>query len=447
MALLAIWWLLTPLERRPLRPSETVRALKSRLKLKRPAPAPSAPPKLRPRPLPAVPAPPSGEPLALRVRLRRTYEPDVEMDDSWYELSLPESYWPHTDEVDWPDLPSVDGLQALADAGTELQMRKHAPFLSDPDETWIAGREAVHGVLDQAEADGIFGSEPVWERYQEDDPWALLHQAQVHRAAELVTSYDGRPRTGFTQRGFLSETRFLANRLVDADPDHPAADYARLMLLEAATWDTDEDFRLREPQLAVDTIVQTLEASDDPLVTQSAMVSLLLTDHDDLALADVGPLLDTLEAEVDGLPNELREGVAAVSLALAIQTDTDRAQVWLDLLEGADPDREGAVFDRDAIDEAYGRLVQAGARQPQTWSEDLRARVVACHADDPVPEASYQLSGRWEEGWHFEEVTETDVELEPLPAGFLGCLGAGTWNHPPPASELSLNVDGSTPLF
>lgn len=432
-------WLLIPPERRPLRPSETMRALRARLD--RPRPRPVTPDPV-PRPVPRIQAPPPpGEPLTLRIELRRSWEPDVELDDSWYVLSLPESYWPHTDEVDWPDLPSVDGLQSLADRGIELAMRQNAPFLSEPNETWIAGRAEVESMLDQAEQDGLFAPEPVWDRPHAEDPWALLHQAQVHRAAELLTSFEGRPRASFA-RGYLAETRFLAHQLVDRDPEHPAADYARLMLLEAATSDTDAEFKLREPQLAVDTIVQTLEASDDPLVSQSAMVSLLMVDADDLARADVGPLLDRLEAEVDTLPNDLREAVAAASLGLAIQTDPSRAGVWMQLLEDADPDREGAVVPRSELDEALGRLAQQGARPPSTWAEELQVRAAACHRDAPLPRAIYTLTGRWEQGWQLE-----DTSKEALPTGWIGCLSAGSYTRVPPADALALTVSGSVGWF
>ena len=452
LSLLGLWFLRSSAGR-GLRPSETLRAVAARMKLRpKPTPPPVAPPP------PPVEAPPEA-PLEVWVSLKQRWSASAELPMETVRLMMPESYWPHLDEAEWPELQSVQRLQGLLDVRVEETIRKGTGLFSESSPQVDEAIAGVDALLALGEEEGILGDTPAWEREPLDDPWALLHQAQLHRAAELFGMMDDeRRRPSQVDGKTLSETAWIAGRLAELHPDHPAADYARLMLIEASQQDLWSEGA--DPQLAVDEVVSAVAEAEDPLVKEAAMVGFLTGSAEKLAGADTHTLLELLANEVDGLPQDLAQAVSLQALELAIVTDPTQIDGWLERVERAASDAEDAVVERSDVDGAYEDLARRGLREPRTWTAEIHARVAACaRAGEPAqPDAILTAEATWDDlGWRFTEVTgsvfqgyEDDGDpLPPLvvdpPASLQGCLNRGPWSFLPPGDRLTLRMHGLDP--
>lgn len=432
----AMVWLLWPERSRPqLRPANTVRAL--RLRLKRPP---------LPVPLPPAPVPVDtdtdtpAEPLALRIDLEDHWQASISMSEELALAVLPESYWPRADEVPFPELESVDRFQEAVDSQLERRVRSNFPFFSDPNEAFREASGEVEALIEAGEDDGLITDEPVWDTELSDDPWTLLHQAQLLRTAEMATQLSDELRPGQEEAGhLLAESGWLADALVERDPEHPAADYARLLRIEATTMQLYADGVEPEPQRAVDAVTEALEASEDPLVLETAMLAMLGTDADKLEGAETAALLDQVEAVLPDMKQDVRQVASLQAVEIAIRTAPDRVDAMLALARQAEADPE-------ELTEAHDDLVARGLREVDDWRTELVLTARTCHRQTPVSQMRFELHGVWEKGWSFRpEQVDTFGAQSDVPDAWLACLAAHAWTEPPPSRELVARVEGAFP--
>ncbi|MFK7927489.1 MAG: hypothetical protein AB8H79_04840 [Myxococcota bacterium] len=439
-----MWWFLTPPERRVVRPSQTLRAIQTQLRRKVQIPA-------KPPAVANVHAPPEAPPTEDRVLihtvdLNNSWSASMGSMDDWFVRTLPESYWPYRDEVDWPANPSVDALQVLMDEEVEYTLRTEVSFGGETSPKLLKADQLVAEALDMAQEEGLLSDTPIWDRPPavDADPWALLHQAQVHRAAELYAymhaDEDGL-RPGQEDEGYgLPEAAWLARQIAEKHPEHPAADFARLMVLETSQWELSSD--TSDPQRAVDAVVSAITQTDDPMVKESALIGLLAVDVEDLEGTESKALLAVLDEELHTLPSQVQDAVASQALEIAIRTAPDAIDDWLERLEAAS-DRDDPFTPTETFDQIWDDLSARGLREANNWSSELHAQVWTCHREHPLPpRRQVAVDAVWEEGWTFSEPQTTGFGSDPadLPPAFWGCIEDYAWRHTPPGANLTLQI-------
>ena len=330
----------------------------------------------------------------------------------------PSEFWPLPGQAPFPEGRTADDLQAL--------LRQQ---LDERD--W----------LDQAFSEGL---DP--DQIDTEDPWAAVLALEVARRDARVGQEDAfqdaldageGPANGQVTMDHLvgppevAVQEALAHDLIDAWPDHDAAEYARLYLLDA--WATRgaredvEDARL----LAVDLLRNT----DDALVVSEA-VGLLTT------LPRTDPLeardLDTLLDFADRFP-ELMDDLPVSAFALdqaMMRNDAARTKAWLARYEAeyqakcADPDplRNPCPTDRNNLDEAYAYAGDRSPRDADSWRQAFEIAGYACARDGhDWRTGPFRTSARWDGDWTWQPWDR--------PGPFTHCFVERAQQGPPPPHD------------
>jgi len=285
----------------------------------------------------------------------------------------PESFWPLPEDGLLPDLETTEAVERALDDD------------KDPD-------QAIAEVLAAAEHEGV-----VPEALDiEAEPWAALLSLEVERlrASRQDSSND--------------IVLNLADDIVDALPNHPAADFARLYQL-------DQMARSQRTQheawdLALDVIRQT----DDTFVVLQA-IDLLTSLPRNLPLESTD--LDRILAQWDQADPALDPiDVSAFGVDGAFRlNDRKRAQEWVERFEEAthqfctqdSPSTPRCALYQDNLDAAVAVLGERDVRDADTLAQALEIAAYQCanagHAIDRIP---YRVTALWNEGaWTWDPWT------------------------------------------
>lgn len=340
----------------------------------------------------------------------------------------PQDYWPMEDEAPWPDLESADALQDLAEVlrGGEGSVGK-----------------ALHDFIEQAQDDGLMG-QPLDDMLT--DPWSGLVAMQAEYANTFLHSALFPEQETVDFRPSIN----IAQAITEKWPDDPAAEYARLQLLQVANESGSIDY---DPEEALDMILDIIDNTEDPLVLDVAIGEFTALGHlsfDDDTIAQIASVYD--EIEVD-----MRRGIIRAMLNHHTQTqDWEQVDLWSErLIEHEDLVQwdDNSLFStntRSVLSDLAGfRAVQEG-REPTNWREELSVVVHLCHEDAPL-ERSTGGKGRWNNGWQWQEWWDLQARLisrsTPDPAEppadpvFINCVKSHQWSLPPPGPiSLTLKV-------
>ena len=335
----------------------------------------------------------------------------------------PTDYWPTDDEAPWPDLNSSDALQELAEA-----LRNPLGQLG----------EAASRFIEEAEHDGLLDRA---ETAEFDDPWAGLVAMQAEYVRTVLETGLW-PEAGSVDFG---QGLDIAQSIVDEWPDDPAAEYARLHLLQVANhpestrYDTAETMRQ---------IVDIIDTTQDALVLEVALAE--FTAIHEGAFDD--RTIDAVERVYRHAESTTQHGIIATMLTHHVQNnDWDQVDAWTArLLEHEDQTIETAANARAnnarsiASDLAGYRAVR-GTLTATTWREELSATVHMCHDDHPIDraiggEAEWNDGWEWNAWWGLSRLLE-DTNTVPEAPHFIDCVRNTAWRHaPPPGTLLTIKV-------
>ena len=336
----------------------------------------------------------------------------------------PHEYWPTLEEAPWPELDSARSLQVLAAA-----LRDDAMLSEDP----------LQDFLEDAEAEGLLDEDP---ELDVEDPWRSLLAMQAAHAQAWLTAGDGGIEHAASNR--------IAEAIIADWPNDPAADYARLHLLQAANddWSTEHD-----PETAVRRILDLIEYSDDILVLEVAMSELTRmrdVEMDPASMAQIAAALPEVDPDI-------QEGIAVLGMNWTVrQSRWDEATHWAEvygaLIEptcpvGALPSDEQCSAQRQALGAFEARRGREAGTPPTSWQGELSAAVHACVLElvdrdlletsaDAAP-LTIEADGEWQAGWVWQRWTPTNLPAHmPAPAAAeahpLGaCLDEQDWEIDP----------------
>ncbi len=209
----------------------------------------------------------------------------------------PGEFWPLPGEAPFPEGATASTLQELIADPPGLGSDRDLDFL---DLAWEEGLDP--------------------DNVSVEDPWTAVLALEVARRAGALDAFEAEARAPDVQIQLA-----LASDLIDAWPDHPAADYARLYQIDgilAGKLDDDEEMR----SLALD----LLRDSDDALVVSQALGVLRTRPHgEDLSGEDLDRLRHFSEDFPD-LINTIELSAFALDQAMAAG-DGPRTREWLDL--------------------------------------------------------------------------------------------------------------------
>ncbi len=323
----------------------------------------------------------------------------------------PGAFWPRADEAPLPDAPSVEVLLASFDGSDAL-----------PDGEPLASLEA----------DGF----RVAEGGLDEGPWEAL----ITLEAERLAIADG-PAAAGSRSTPCGELHTAATSIVEAWPDHPVADYAKLYELEAlGRWTCDT----YDPGMLADRALDILVTTDDVLVVDAAIAALSSLSTLDLAkMSDPHEALEAFDEAYEASAVAVhRRALALLGLELAMSVEArGEAARWQGRLQEATDVVCGAQQTswceaaRVEVESAAGFL-GADVAPATTWIAALRQAVVACaRKEDHLPRTS---RGRlaWAEGWR--------VDGAELPIS--GCLAHAPMDpSPPPGQRVDLVVLARAP--
>jgi len=336
----------------------------------------------------------------------------------------PSLFWPLEDEAPFPDSETADSLQAL---------------LNDPDPAaerdWIA----------LADAEG-FSSADI---DVDNDPWAAVLGLEVERRAAVreysdayEEAWDGQPGQPWTRphppipaQNVLGMPEVdpildLAEDLIDAHPEHPSADFARLYLLDAMAMSGADD--------AWSEAVEVLRETDDSLVmTQTAQLLAALPGSELLEKRDLDRLAGVYEDAWD-LTESLHLAAFGVEQAM-MQDDPRRIRSWLERFERS----TGEACDgkntprcsmyRDNLDSAVAYLGERKVGDAATWQQAFEIAAWNCARDNRI-DVPARGNALWTGGWDWESwscdgfdcpgaytaCVEARVDIGPVPVGDVG---------------------------
>ncbi len=330
----------------------------------------------------------------------------------------PADYWPMADEAPWPTIESADALQELAEA---LRTTGSKPG------------EAAMLFLQQAEEDGLLD---LADQPDFDNPWTGL----VAMQAEYVETFR---QTGFWPKaGTVDFSRGLsiAQHVIDTWPDDPAAEYARLHLLqlsnlrESTQYDSDE---------TAGWIVDIIENTQDALVLDVAIgeFTVIRKDtFDDRTISAITSVFNRAQT------NTQRGIIRAMMNHYTHTEDWVQVDAWTSRL--IDHEKEVQWNNEDATamntqsvlsDLAGYRAVRQGT-PPKNWREEVSAVIHMCHEDHPI-KASIGGEAEWSNGWKWNAWWKMTAFLpdtsKPHEAPhFVDCIELADWQHEPPIAPL-----------
>ncbi len=336
----------------------------------------------------------------------------------------PGLFWPTADELLFPDSATADELQ-------ELLERPGAQAERD----WIA----------LADAEGFSTADVDVE----NEPWAAVLGLEVERRAAVrvyTDSYDaafeGQPMQPWTrpypplpaQRVLglpeVDPVLDLAEDLIEIHPDHPAAEYARLYMLDALAMSSAED---AWPE-AVDILRQTEDAL---VMTQTAQLLAALPgdkllEVDDLdrlggVYEDAWDLTESLHLAAFGLEQAMRHG------------DEQRTRGWLERFErstgdackGKEADPKCKMY-RDNLDAAIAFMGDRDVSDAATWQQAFEIAAWTCARDHGVGLVARGWA-RWEGQWDWQPWVCDGAD--ECPGVYTSCVEAQVRRGPMPEED------------
>ncbi len=313
-----------------------------------------------------------------------------------------------------------------------------APLLQEV----IADPERVEDFLLAAEDEGMTA-----DLVPLDDPWAVLLALEAERRfalAEYEADYADAlaqlpPGTLVAAKKLfgpppLGLAADLADLVVVEHPDHPATEYARLILLDAlqAIDAPAEEARA----LALDMLRNT----DDGLVVGQAM-SLLSRGPRGEALE--GSDLDALVELFDDYP-EAMEGLDVASFALdhALRRDDGpRARQWLERFEDAiaracpvDSEAPRCALHRNNRDEVVAYVGDVAPEDATDWRQAMEIAGYLCTRDeDGWRQVTHEVVANWDDGWTWEA-------WSPSAGAYTACVEAAVARGPEPEAPVSVRL-------
>ncbi|HCH67020.1 MAG: hypothetical protein CL927_03645 [Deltaproteobacteria bacterium] len=336
----------------------------------------------------------------------------------------PQEYWPAFDEAPWPDLDSAHSIQVLAEALRNNHDQTDNPLLD---------------FITDAEADGLFEYDA---EADVEDPWtALLAMQAAHARAWLSATG-----TGIEH----AQSNEIAEAIVADWPNDPAAEYARLHLLQVAN---DTGSKEHDPSRAVERVLDLIEYTEDPLVLEVAMSELG-------RIQSVPMSPDTLQRIAEALPEvdpDIQESIAILGMNQTVrqglwQQASHWSSIYRDLVAVDCPPSAVAHNERCAYEmQALGAFEARRAREtgalPTTWQGELSMVVKDCVlagvAKDalapPAPSVATVLesTGTWEDPWLWSNWTQRISALATHPApldhaqSLSDCLDSHDWQMEP----------------
>ena len=405
LVLLALWVRTTAQHTRgeSLRPEKTKRAIAARSK---PKPLADEPP---PSPTPATEEAFKSVTLWLHPKAEDAWEYPNQMDYQIY----PANYWPMGDEAPWPDIESADALQDLAEA---LRDTNGKP-----------GEAAMH-FLEQAEQDDLFN---LADTLDFESPWTGL----VAMQAEFVET--------FRQVGFWPEAgtvdytrdRTLAQHIVDTWPDDPAAEYARLHLLQISHVRQSAHQSTEE---AIEWIEDIIVHTQDSLVLDVALAEFTLIDKS----AFNEQTIEAIGSVYTETSIKTQRGIIHTMMNHYAQTeDWAQLDVWATKLIAHekeaqwDPNDPSPMNTQSILSDLVGYRAVRGGDTPQNWQEEVSTVVHMCHEDHPF-EILMAAEAEWSDGWRWNAWWELnthfgDTTRAPDAPNFIDCVQLNDWQHEP----------------
>jgi len=349
----------------------------------------------------------------------------------------PGLFWPLADESPFPDSETAAALQDLIDQPDAVAERD-----------WIA----------LADAEGFSGAQVDVEA----DPWSAVLALEVERRAVVreyedayVAAWEGQPAQPWTRphpplpaqrvlgMPHVDPVLDLADDVIARNPDHPAADFARLYLLDALAMSTADD--------AWAEAIDVLRETADPLVmTQTAQLMAALPGKNVVEVGDLDRLADVYEDAWD-LTECLHLSAFGLEQAM-MKGDDDRARAWLERFERSTRDAcagsesPNCQMYRDNLDSAVAFLGERDVADAATWQQAFEIACWNCARDQPqnslfLPAGRIQASvrghaswtGRWDwEPWECEGVTCSDR--------FTACVEAQVVHGPVPFEDVDVRL-------
>jgi hypothetical protein len=282
----------------------------------------------------------------------------------------PQDYVPMTDEAPWPDLPSVDALQELAEA-----MRADSRSVDT----------ALKDFLDESMEDGLFDQDA---NTLSADPWLGVLSMYANYAKEVIET----PIFSSSDIESFSTTLEFTQQLIEQHPTSSVADYARLLeleILKQTHGHEKDEFNVEEY------IVNILYESKDPMVIKAALGAIPTTPD---ASPKIGTWLDNHLHTLDGDINEVM-AINRINQA-ANAGDPEAAQRWLDLYRNTLDER---CTEMDCSNEYYalntymGHMGNLWDTAPTSWRDAIVQAAYSCNispSETPILEGLLEWSGK-----------------------------------------------------
>ena len=335
----------------------------------------------------------------------------------------PQDYWPTEDEAPWPDLNSSDALQELAE-----EIRTPQGQLG----------EAFIRFIEEADDDGLLDRA---EGAEFDDPWTGLVAMQAEYASTVLQTGLW-PKTGTVDFGNGLD---IAHSIIDKWPDDPAAEYARLHLLQLANHSQSTRYNAAE---TMDWIVDIIETTQDGLVLDVAIGEFTAI-HDspfnDRTIEAIASVYQRAEI------NTQRGIIATMLNHHAHNNNWDQVDAWTTRLlehdQRAPQDHADAASEtaQSIASDLAGYRAVRGALTPSNWREEVSAAVHLCHEDHPI-DHSIGAEAEWNDGWQWNAWWKLSLLLgdstNPTESPhFIECIQSTDWQHdPPPTVLLTIKV-------
>jgi hypothetical protein len=345
-------------------------------------------------------------------------------DSSWrypgsssYEIRAA-NYWPMDDEAPWPDIDSADALQVLAEV-----LRTGEGKLA----------EAAGNFFLQAQDDGLIDQSepPVF-----DSPWTSLVAMQAELTRTIL-------QTGLWPKdGTVDFTKSLdlAQSIIDTWPDDPAAEYARLHLLQLSNHPGSTQHNTDD---TVDWIVDIIEHTQDALVLDVAIgefTNIKKSTFD-------APTIEAITSVFDETETNTQRGIIRAMLNHYTHTENwTQVDVWTNQLRVHekqvqwDKDSTTSMNTQSVLSDLAGYRAVRGGHQPSSWREEVSAVVHMCHEDHPIDrsiggEAEWADGWRWNAWWDIAGHLSGTSEQADAP-NFIDCIQLSKWQHEPPQATL-----------
>lgn len=317
-----------------------------------------------------------------------------------YPLSMgwsvgPEDYLPMEDEAPWPEIPSAQAIQQLAE---DLRNNERNPSAS------------LKNFLEHARTDGLL--EPVQSPI-ENTPWRQVLSMYAHFAEEVIDA----PLFSKYDLEHFHQTRQTAQAIIAQYPDEPVAEYARLLELEilrnARLGDKDHEY-------AEQTLLHILEHTDDEMVLEATAAVL----SDEQFLTHSPALQQWTESHIDSLPQHAAEVLAVQQITVQTQSENSKAtQFWIqkyrELLDERCLSEPQCTEEFQHLNTHEGTLAAHWDIPPNTWRGALTVLMLHCHKKTPFA-LPLTTSVTWDgESWSPHPdvercFTRKTIELNPI---------------------------------